>query len=622
VALDVVAEIKSRIDTVEYIGRVARLEKSGRNFKALCPFHTEKTPSFYVFPDRGTWRCFGSCGEGGDIFSFIQKRENVDFREALRQLAAEAGVQLTAESAEHRSRVEKLAAIVSAAVEYYQRCLREDGGREARKYLTESRGLLPEAIETFRLGWAPDEWRALRDYLSARGYDEKDALAAGLLVEPESGGAPYDRFRGRVIVPIADERGIFVAMGGRGLHGEEPKYLNSPQTELFDKSRTLFGLDLAGKPIRESGVAVVVEGYMDVIGPWQAGFRNVVATMGTSLTEQHAALLKRFSRRVVLAMDPDAAGLAAAERAGGLFLALDSPESMARSARSADSVARAAELDIRVAPLPAGHDPDEIARDDPEGWARAIDTAMPYPEFLLRRIMGAERPESPMDARRIVDRLRPVLLTVRDPVERAVYVQRVARHLGITEAAVQERLRQGLAAARRPGDRTGAPGETPSDEDTLLAILLRYPHLRSNFRGVPVSLFTAAVNREVFGRWLSGTDHALADEDPIGLQERRLTERRLPPLSLEGSQRAAEAKIRDIIRARVIQHQATVMEAVAAAEKELGANRVAEATSEAWRGAIPAEDVRNVVEAVMEEYQLGLSIHRHEEFDGRDVIAR
>ncbi|HEX6031056.1 MAG TPA: DNA primase [Tepidiformaceae bacterium] len=621
-ALDVVAEIKSRIDPVEYIGRVARLEKSGRNFKALCPFHTEKTPSFYVFPDRGTWRCFGSCGEGGDIFSFVQKRENVEFREALRQLAAEAGVQLTAESAERRSRAEKLAAIVSAAVEYYQRCLREDGGADARKYLIETRGLTSEAIETFRLGWAPDEWRALRDYLSARGYDEKDALAAGLLVEPESGGAPYDRFRGRVIVPIADERGIFVAMGGRGLHGEEPKYLNSPQTELFDKGRTLFGLDLAGKPIRESGVAVVVEGYMDVIGPWQAGFRNVVATMGTSLTEQHAALLKRYSRRVVLAMDPDAAGLAAAERAGGLFLGLDSPESMARSARSADSIARAAELDIRVAPLPAGHDPDEIARDDPEGWARAIDRAMPYPEFLLRRIMGAERPESPMDARRIVDRLRPVLLTVRDPVERAVYVQRVARHLGITEAAVQERLRQGLSVARRPGDRTGVQGETPSDEDTLLAILLRYPHLRSSFRAVPHSLFTAAVNREVFARWLTAADHPLTDQDPVGLQERRLGERRLPPLSVEGSQRAAESKIRDIIRARVIQHQATVMEAVAAAEKEFGANRVAEATSEAWRGAIPAEDVRNVVEAVMEEYQLGLSLHRHEEFDGRDVVAR
>ncbi|MGH2611365.1 MAG: DNA primase, partial [Tepidiformaceae bacterium] len=284
-ALDVVAEIKSKIDPIDFIGRFTRLQKSGRNFKALCPFHTEKTPSFYVFPDRGTWRCFGSCGEGGDIFSFVQKRENLEFRGALRQLAAEAGVELSAESSQRRSRTEKLAAVVSAAVDFYQQRLRDEGGAQARAYLLEKRGLKPEAIESFRLGWAPDEWRLLRDYLAGRGYEEADMVASGMLVEPDGGGPPYDRFRGRIIIPITDERGIFVGIGGRGLHGEEPKYLNSPQTELFDKGRTLFGLELAAKAIREAGVAVVVEGYMDVIGPWQAGFQNVVATMGTSLTE-------------------------------------------------------------------------------------------------------------------------------------------------------------------------------------------------------------------------------------------------------------------------------------------------------------------------------------------------
>ncbi|MEX1103401.1 MAG: DNA primase, partial [Dehalococcoidia bacterium] len=384
-ALDVVAEIKSKIDPVDFIGRFTRLQKSGRNFKALCPFHSEKTPSFYVFPDKGTWRCFGSCGEGGDLFSFVQKRENLDFRDALRQLAAEAGVELSAESSQRRTRTDKLAAVVSAAVDFYQRCLREPGGEEARAYLYEKRGLKPEAVEAFRLGWAPNEWRVLRDYLASRGYGESDMIGAGLLVEPDSGGAPYDRFRGRVIIPITDERGIFVGMGGRGLQGEEPKYLNSPQTDLFDKGRTLFGLDLATKPIREAGVAVVVEGYMDVIGPWQAGFQNVVATMGTSLTEHHVALLKRHAKRVVLAMDPDAAGLAATERAGGLFLGFDSPESAARSARTAQAITRGSDLDLRVAPLPAGYDPDEIARDDPDGWKQAIDGATPFVSFLLER---------------------------------------------------------------------------------------------------------------------------------------------------------------------------------------------------------------------------------------------
>lgn len=233
--VDVVETIKRQVDPVEYIGRVSPLQKSGRSFKGLCPFHTEKTPSFYVFPDRGTWRCFGTCGEGGDIFTFVQKRENTDFRGALRVLAAEAGVELVAEDPRKRSHNERLAATMSAAVEYFQRCLREPGGVEALRYLSEKRGLEERTIETWRLGWAPDDWRGLRDFLRNRGYEDRDMIGAGLLVEGENGREPYDRFRGRAIIPIANERGEFVAMGGRGLHGEEPKYLNSPQTEIFDK---------------------------------------------------------------------------------------------------------------------------------------------------------------------------------------------------------------------------------------------------------------------------------------------------------------------------------------------------------------------------------------------------
>ncbi|MCK9518404.1 MAG: DNA primase, partial [Dehalococcoidia bacterium] len=471
--MDVVEEIKRKLDLVEYVGRVVRLQKAGRNFRGLCPFHTEKTPSFYVFPERGNWRCFGSCGEGGDLFTFVQKRENLDFRGALRELAREAGVQLSAESAERRSRLDKLGSVMSAAVEYYQRCFREATGAAARDYVFKERGLTEKAVDAFRIGWAPDEWRGLRAYLSGRGYDERDMLDAGLLVEPEGGREPYDRFRGRVIIPIADERGHYVAMGGRGLHGEEPKYLNSPQTELFDKGRTLFGLYQAAEAIRASGTVVVVEGYMDVIGPWQAGFQNVVATMGTSLTEHHVTLLRRFARKVVLAMDPDAAGAAAAERAGSLFLSFSTPEAMAQSARSADALVSQHEMELRVAPLPPGRDPDEVARDDPEGWERAIASAAPYAEFLLRRLMGPETPSSPMEARRIVDRLAPVLLAVRDPVERAMYVQRVARHLDIAESAVLQRVRQGQVPSSRARRQAPAtPSEPVPEEEVVLAFLL------------------------------------------------------------------------------------------------------------------------------------------------------
>jgi len=612
--VDAVEEIKSKLDLVEYVGRFVRLQKSGRNFRGLCPFHNEKTPSFYVFPDRGNWRCFGSCGEGGDLFSFAMKRENLDFRDALRELASEAGVQLTAESSQRRSRLEKLGAVMSAAVDYYQRQFQSPEGAAAREYIFGQRGLTQEAVESFRIGWAPDEWRGLRNYLSGRGYEDEEMIAAGLLVEREGGGEPYDRFRGRVIIPIADERGLFVGMGGRGLQGEEPKYLNSPQSELFDKGRTLFGLEHCAAGIRETGTVVVVEGYMDVIGPWQAGFRNVVATMGTSLTEQHAALLRRYAKRVVLAMDPDAAGMAAAERAGALFLGFDNPDTMARSARSADAFTSQFELELRVAPLPAGRDPDEVARDDPEGWSNAISGAMPYAEFLLRRLMGPQPPESPMEARRVVDRLRPVLLAVQDPVERAVYVQRVARHLGVTEASIFERLAQARGGRRRMAAAPEREPQPAPEEEHLLTFLLHYPDLRHEFRSIPETLFTRTLDRETFRRWLAG-DETETEGDPVAAHRKMLLARRLPPLTAKEAERAVRQKIDRITRERIIEHQAATSEHLAAAERELGYNTVAELAAQVWRGMMPGDEseTRAVAETVIEDLELGLSIHRREE---------
>ncbi len=619
-ALDVVAEIKSKIDPIDFIGRFTRLEKSGRNFKALCPFHTEKTPSFYVFPDRGTWRCFGSCGEGGDIFSFVQKRENLEFRGALRQLAAEAGVELSAESSQRRSRTEKLAAVVSAAVDFYQQRLRDEGGAQARAYLLEKRGLKPEAIESFRLGWAPDEWRLLRDYLAGRGYEEADMVASGMLVEPDGGGPPYDRFRGRIIIPITDERGIFVGIGGRGLHGEEPKYLNSPQTELFDKGRTLFGLELAAKAIREAGVAVVVEGYMDVIGPWQAGFQNVVATMGTSLTEHHATLLKRYARRVVLAMDPDAAGLAATERAGALFLGIDSPEAAARSARSAQSIVRGAELDLRVAPLPTGYDPDEIARDDPEGWRRAIDDATPFVSFLLERTAAAPA-ESALDARRLVQRLKPILLTVNDPIERATYVQRIARHLGLDERDVFQAVRLGIAPPPRRG-RDFVPRDELTQEDYFLVLLFQHPDLRREVRAFPATLLSDAVAREVFRRWLANDPPAQGDLEPLVDRYELLSSYRFPRLDPAAARRALQKLTDAIVRERRVANLEANTQDMHRQEMEIGANEVADIVMQAWMGVEPADDDREIVETAIEAQQLGLSIHRREEFDNADVATR
>ncbi len=614
--MDAVTEIKRRIEPAEYIGRSVKLQKAGRNFRGLCPFHTEKTPSFYVFTDRGSWRCFGSCGEGGDIFSFVQKRENVDFRESLRILAEEAGVELSARAAEQRTRAERLSAIVSASVDFYEQQLAGERGGEARAYLTETRGLNAETVQRFRLGWAPDEWRLLRDYLLGRGYSDEDALAAGVLHESDSGGAPYDRFRGRVTIPIADDRGVYVGLGGRILGDGEPKYLNSPQSEIFDKGRILYALDVAGEQARESGTVVVVEGYLDVIGPWQAGFRNLVATMGTSLTERHAARLTRFASRVVLAMDPDSAGMAAAERAGSLLLDFGSPEAMGAAQRSAEAISADVDLDLRVAPLPAGQDPDDLTREDPEAWRAAIENAAPFARFLLERLIAGSRVDSPLETGRIVDRLRPVLLAVRNPVERSAHIQGIARRLGIAERAIADRLR---VQARGPQPRPEAEvvaARAPAEE-ALLATLLHNPGLRADLRHLPPDLFLDALDREIVQRWRHDELDALAkdDDDPVAARLARLRARREPALTAADARERASDLIRHIVRERLIQRQSAVTEELAEAERELGAARVTEVAHRAWLGALPSEETLELAQIAIEELELGLSIHRREERD-------
>lgn len=607
--MSVVDEIKRRLDPVEFIGRTVRLQKAGRNFRGLCPFHAEKTPSFYVFPDRGTWRCFGACSDGGDLFAFVMRRDGCTFREALVELAREAGIALQLESPERRSRRERLARVVSAAVAFYEAQLRSPAGEEARAYLEAARGLTADTIAAWHLGWAPDDWRALRDHLAARGFDDADLIATGLAIAPDGGGAPYDRFRGRVIIPISDERGLFVGLAGRSLHGEEPKYLNSPQTELFDKGRLLFGLEKAAPGIRAANAAVVVEGYFDVIGPWQAGFRNLVATMGTSLTVEHARALHRLARRVVLALDPDAAGMAAVARAGDVFAA-------ARATRTAESLAKAADVDLYVALLPGGQDPDEVARQEPERWRRLVAEAVPFAEFMLARTLGDRRPSDPAEARATVDRLVPVLLAVQDPVDRGRYVQRLALALGVSEPAIWERLRQ-ERRRREPGSRPvgvrdlGA-STRPTREEIFLAVLLRYPTLHPLAGAIPPSLFSDSVNRALFSAWREGRPW---EEDEL-LRERaeRLAEVRLPEnLAPSEARRAATEALHRLLRERQSERLAAAAAEVGDFEATVGPDRLAEAAWRAWLGE-PADDpeAADAAQKVFEAMELGRALHRQE----------
>ncbi|RMF44634.1 MAG: DNA primase, partial [Anaerolineae bacterium] len=308
-----IEEIKVRIDIVDLVSETVQLRRSGKNYIGFCPFHENtRTPAFVVFPESGTWRCFGQCNEGGDIFKFVMKKEGWDFKEALEHLAERAGVELRPRTPqdEHREEEhERLRALLEDAARFYQHHLfHTPDGAQALRYLQEKRNLSRETIERFGLGYAPDGWEVTKRHLLGRGYTHAELIAAGMVTQRDD-GRTYDRFRNRITIPIRDARGRMAGFGARILNPDDfPKFLNSPQTELFDKSSLLYGLHLARKAIRRQEQAVIVEGYLDVIAVHQAGFENVVSPMGTALTEQHLYALKRLTRRIVLALDPDAAG--------------------------------------------------------------------------------------------------------------------------------------------------------------------------------------------------------------------------------------------------------------------------------------------------------------------------
>ncbi|MCI0850053.1 MAG: DNA primase, partial [Chloroflexi bacterium] len=320
--MTVIDEVKARIDIVELVGAHVKLQKAGRNFKGLCPFHNEKTPSFIVTPDRQTWHCFGACGTGGDVFSFVMRSEDIEFGEALRQLGERAGVALNdrRDTKEDESDQRLFQANEAAAAYFYNALVQSKAGAEARSYLTR-RGLDADTIEAFQLGYSPDSWESLRSHLMERGFSGQELLNAGLLVESERGG--YDRFRGRLMFPIRDERGRVVGFGGRHLETpgadktEDPgaKYINTPRTALFDKGTILYALDRAKEAVRRERTVIVVEGYMDVIAAHQFGIEHTVAAMGTALTEAQIRVLERRKSKILLAMDADAAGIEATLRA-------------------------------------------------------------------------------------------------------------------------------------------------------------------------------------------------------------------------------------------------------------------------------------------------------------------
>ncbi len=440
--MTVVEDIKQRIDLVDFVSQTVKLKRTGKNYIGFCPFHSNtRTPAFVVFPDSQSWRCFGQCNEGGDLFGFVMKRDNLDFQEALKQLADKAGVTLKPQTQAdqiHDQERNTLVDIMEAAVAFYrQQMLETTPGKKALDYL-HKRGLTDETIKTWGLGYAPDSWSLLLDHLLAKGYTRELILQAGMLSQGDDGRV-YDRFRDRLMFPIRGIFGRMAGFGGRVLNPDDvPKYLNSPATDLFDKGRLLYGLDQARSTMRAESQAVIVEGYMDVIGLHQAGFTNAVSPMGTALTEAQFQLVKKMTSNIILALDPDAAGQKATLR--GLETArkaMDMGEQLSFDSRGLLKIERFLKADIRVTTLPDGKDPDEIVLENPEAWRKIIKEAKPLVNHVMDSLAEGQDLADPKVKRTIAEQVLPLIEDVGSSVEREAYRQRLAALLRLDSRSLQ-----------------------------------------------------------------------------------------------------------------------------------------------------------------------------------------
>ncbi|MFQ5595396.1 MAG: DNA primase [Anaerolineae bacterium] len=536
--MSVIDQVKERVDLVDVVSAYVALKKAGQNHKGLCPFHAEKTPSFVVFPHTQTWHCFGACGTGGDVFTFVERIEGVEFGDALKMLAERAGVELAPRSkaqVERAEALDRLREINATAARYFHNLLlNSPAGQRARDYL-QNRGLMPDAWETFELGYALSEWDALINYLTTkRHYTLTDLAAAGLVSERRDGSGYLDRFRGRLMFPIRDVAGDVIGFGARALTPDDmPKYLNSPQTAVFDKSHVLYGIDRARQAIRRAEQAVIVEGYTDVISAHTRGFENVVASLGTALTEAQLRLLKRYTRRFILALDADTAGSQATLR--GLEVAREALDTAAVPVPTASGYIRyedRLDAEIRVLVLPAGMDPDDLIRRDADAWLRLTEVAEPVVDYVFQAQTADLDLSDPKGKSTAVDRLLPAIAEIGNPVEQSHYLQRLARLVQVDERVLASQLGRASRQRRRrsapPALPTEAPHSGPPEprtardnrfgtEEYVLASLLGQPslcsYLRKCFEGMGTAPlctddFAHAANREIYKAfdelWTSG----------------------------------------------------------------------------------------------------------------------
>lgn len=462
-------QIKERLSIEEVVGQYVELKVAGSNLKGKCPFHAEKTPSFIVSPMRDTYHCFG-CGVGGDIFTFVQEIEGLDFRGALKMLADKAGVELTFDKGVQKDDKDILFSVLESVTGYYEANLKKN--KKALKYLAD-RGLTKETIESFRIGFAPDGWSGALDYLRAAGFSEKHIEDAGLIKKGDKGF--YDRFRSRIMFPITDSVGRVVAFSGRNikfsgltteLKNEPAKYINSPETVLYHKSKILYGYDRARQAIRKTNFAVLVEGQMDLIATHQAKYTNTVALSGTALTPEHIKLLGRMSNNLCIALDADEAGIASA----------------GKSARAA----LRAGFDVKVVALPEGEDPsDMLGRGDIDSWKKAIKDSKHIVEFLLEYYRDRARDDRTFKLT-VTKEVLPYLHDIASEIDKSHFIQKVAAQLSVKEEAVRQELSKIRATPINTGVTNGSDKEKRMEkvrnvENELMLMYLWQKSLKEPF---------------------------------------------------------------------------------------------------------------------------------------------
>jgi DNA primase len=537
-----VDEVKSRSDIVQVISDYVDLDTSSRQPKALCPFHSERTPSFVIYPDTGNWHCFGACAEGGDVISFLMKQENLSFAEALENLANRAGIKI--EERKNEPRKKPITGLIEAneiAAGYFLSRLKAPMGEETRAYLAD-RGIDIDTAARRGMGLAPDGMETLSGHLRTRNVQASTARDAGLITRTGD-GSWRDMFRGRLTIEIRDVRDRIIGFGARTLDGSEPKYLNTAQTDAFEKSSVLYGLNWAADSIRSSNEAVVVEGYMDVIAAHEHGFTNVVASMGTAVTGQQLDALARHAASgkagatgvVILCLDSDAAGEAATMRAlEGVTAELSS--------------GRRRGIEVKVARPDGGKDPDEAIRSDPDSWRASLKDALPLLDYLIDAKSKLYNLDSGQGIADFANDIAPLIYNVPNDYDRDRYWLSTANLAGVTEQRLKTIVDTPRGASRRRGNRLRAAGPariSPQQasavlesstgsplEEHLLSLILQMDDLREHAIAMPAEFFHESDNRALFTAWQSSSNlGALSDELGEDLTEKmhRLAERELPP---------------------------------------------------------------------------------------------